>query len=1310
MAEIANSTVFTNDIGSFNTPDLLQQAFQEAVEQDNHDNEFVTFLAGDGDDSQAIHLTHAQASALRLTFQVDSTVQNENDKIIYQDPNDMLIDIQCNSNKDKSTELNQVTEQIELPSDTRWTTIDDVDTNPVKTINITNLNNQVSDGITCNLDNHSQPVNITGILLQRPKTIPKTNLNGANHNYNTITDITPTFSSCGIANTQNQTVTNRLPVIFPSSQYIIKPAQTILKSGKNIRLISTGNNNIGNTISSMNNSNGNITTQNSVLLPKTTLMNTTPTQIIKTTPITTQLIHGNAISAQLLDSSQILTCDMISNANINNSNNVNGFTTNGVTRTTQNLGNNSIRMSPLVATTSTLTIQRDNIQQTSVPSVSNTTNESNATVKSYISNGTNTNISGTFFKSLQIPTQVLKTTSVTVGKSTNSLNPTKVSVNPTSSIILKNGSRIKAQQLQRIATSTSAAVHRTPTQTMSTPISILKPQTKVTLANSIKQNSITNSQNVTNVNSNYASGVKLVPKMVRSNQIINNQTKLTSINDNKLKSNELSVHSSNQIVKKPKLMVPPQTPSTLSVNDAGKPLGSNENPIQIVQQGHTFHSMQKLTQSQLKQIAHVLQQRSQESTDPNERVVYRVVFPEELDLRIRNPINLLKGRPGKRGRPKKKPSTGVKTSTHEEDGADDVKDERKKPVARTRSGRLSRPPRHIVRDYKHLHHVDLMQVDLDDSDGGYSDYNISTDKLESDDVVKDLLTGYEGPKRKISDHFRCPTCNKIYLGRTRMAKHFEIHPDHGSADQLPPRTVEQDLKSNAFPPDPFKRKGKKRGPWAYITPEAKSERRQLKLKDALSACDNEEIIKIAAKPVLNAQSLFDLMVLKSNNCLKTFLNELSLLVNKTREQVNVMLSPVNNNDKYSNTVKLDDKLLCDTLNLAAGLYYVKDDVFNKSTDFYNTSMTTTSPLSSSISSSSSSPSSIEEPPMKVLKVNDDGKENIDNRLSSGISDLSDLKTRTNLLDERNLDSVNADCPEVLTALTLMPRSSSPATAESCKPNNVSKLLISNTEIQSQISDNPGFQKIDINNSKNSTFKKLSEINSSLDVSNCSSSVFPKLENHYEQSKIESMPQAFIKLEQMQQGFVKLKNGNVSTYQKEEAQTYGKNHNDFDNADEATQTFAKGYQKLISKIVPMSSVNNNCIKSEAFNSTPKDDCKLSDSVPIIRNTNVPIITATCDASLFGSTDNLDITKMTNYDLDILSNGAVIDKHLIMDEKLVEQLHMVDQSKLVDELVSERLKNIMPDNILDSNLMANNTNLDTELDFEALSEEFNRNTNS
>lgn len=113
----------------------------------------------------------------------------------------------------------------------------------------------------------------------------------------------------------------------------------------------------------------------------------------------------------------------------------------------------------------------------------------------------------------------------------------------------------------------------------------------------------------------------------------------------------------------------------------------------------------------------------------------------------------------------------------------------------------------MVRDYKHLHHLDFMQPDLDDSDGGYSDYNTSggvnnaggiangTGKVDIEDGTghrTELLAGLEMPKRKISDHFRCSTCNKIYLGRTRMARHFEMHPDHGSIDHLPPPTADPD--------------------------------------------------------------------------------------------------------------------------------------------------------------------------------------------------------------------------------------------------------------------------------------------------------------------------------------------------------------------------------------------------------------------------------------------------------------------------------------------------------------------------------------
>lgn len=56
----------------------------------------------------------------------------------------------------------------------------------------------------------------------------------------------------------------------------------------------------------------------------------------------------------------------------------------------------------------------------------------------------------------------------------------------------------------------------------------------------------------------------------------------------------------------------------------------------------------------------------------NDSFYRRVVFPEELDLRMRNPANLLKGRGAKRGRPKKTavrppvPATKIPTTLEEE--------------------------------------------------------------------------------------------------------------------------------------------------------------------------------------------------------------------------------------------------------------------------------------------------------------------------------------------------------------------------------------------------------------------------------------------------------------------------------------------------------------------------------------------------------------------------------------------------------------------------------------------------------------------
>ena len=70
----------------------------------------------------------------------------------------------------------------------------------------------------------------------------------------------------------------------------------------------------------------------------------------------------------------------------------------------------------------------------------------------------------------------------------------------------------------------------------------------------------------------------------------------------------------------------------------------------------------------------------------------------------------------------------------------------------------------MVKDYKRLHHLDFAQPDLDDSDGGYSDYQISDaedsnalDSAEDQEVNKDKTANLIP-----TSPFYCVTCKREY--------------------------------------------------------------------------------------------------------------------------------------------------------------------------------------------------------------------------------------------------------------------------------------------------------------------------------------------------------------------------------------------------------------------------------------------------------------------------------------------------------------------------------------------------------------------
>lgn len=89
-------------------------------------------------------------------------------------------------------------------------------------------------------------------------------------------------------------------------------------------------------------------------------------------------------------------------------------------------------------------------------------------------------------------------------------------------------------------------------------------------------------------------------------------------------------------------------------------------------------------------------------------------------------------------------------------------------LPRTRSGRVSKPPRHMVKDYKRLHHLDFAQPDLDDSDGGYSDYRIDHSSpnvtVGNEDSHADSSEDSKGAIKSVipTSPFHCTICKREY--------------------------------------------------------------------------------------------------------------------------------------------------------------------------------------------------------------------------------------------------------------------------------------------------------------------------------------------------------------------------------------------------------------------------------------------------------------------------------------------------------------------------------------------------------------------
>ncbi|NXR11643.1 ZN839 protein, partial [Semnornis frantzii] len=101
---------------------------------------------------------------------------------------------------------------------------------------------------------------------------------------------------------------------------------------------------------------------------------------------------------------------------------------------------------------------------------------------------------------------------------------------------------------------------------------------------------------------------------------------------------------------------------------------------------------------------------------------------------------------------------------------------------KTRSGRISRPPKYKAKDYKFIKMEDLADGHQSDSDD-YSELSIEDDE-EGKVKAKDALFSSSNYNLK-PKMFKCQTCEKSYIGKGGLARHYKLNPGHGQLESSP---------------------------------------------------------------------------------------------------------------------------------------------------------------------------------------------------------------------------------------------------------------------------------------------------------------------------------------------------------------------------------------------------------------------------------------------------------------------------------------------------------------------------------------------
>ncbi|XP_069806506.1 zinc finger protein 839 isoform X2 [Dendropsophus ebraccatus] len=104
---------------------------------------------------------------------------------------------------------------------------------------------------------------------------------------------------------------------------------------------------------------------------------------------------------------------------------------------------------------------------------------------------------------------------------------------------------------------------------------------------------------------------------------------------------------------------------------------------------------------------------------------------------------------------------------------------RKKSVkVKTRSGRISRPPKHKAKDYKFLKVGDMIQG----STSGSEDFSEGSSE-EDEKGGKEAASCDLPPAYTVRNSlFQCQTCEKSYMGKGGLSRHYRLYPSHGQME------------------------------------------------------------------------------------------------------------------------------------------------------------------------------------------------------------------------------------------------------------------------------------------------------------------------------------------------------------------------------------------------------------------------------------------------------------------------------------------------------------------------------------------------